>query len=353
MRFSRALMVAAIATAGAACGGGSAARQTRWPGDATVQVVDNADTFGKNLSGLVAEGSGGPDPGTLWAIRNEPAALFRLRFDGTNWVTDDTNAWSAGKALEYPDGKGEPDAEDLTYAGSSANDGIFVVAERDNDDKSVSRNSILRFDPAGQGSTLTATDEWNLTADLPPTDPNVGLEAITWVPDNVLVAQHFFDEHAQHAYDPGEYPHHGTGLFFVGFEANGKIYAYAFNEAANEAGNEAGNDFSRIATIATPFDKIMALQFDRDLNNLWVTCDKSCSGQHAVLRIDSAQGKFTVVNTFERPSEMADYNNEGFAIAPASECIANRKPVYWADDAQDDGHAIRRGTVPCDSPTIR
>jgi len=35
--------------------------------------------------------------------------------------------------------------------------------------------------------------------------------------------------HAGHAYNPGDYPDHGTGLFFVGVEATGQIHAYALD----------------------------------------------------------------------------------------------------------------------------
>lgn len=44
---------------------------------------------------------------------------------------------------------------------------------------------------------------------------------------------------------------------------------------------------------------------------------------------------------------MPNYNNEGFALAGADECVAGSKPVYWSDDANDGGHALRRGTISC------
>ena len=97
--------------------------------------------------------------------------------------------------------------------------------ERDNNNSGVSRNSILRFDPLMAGSTLTATHEWNLTADLPTTGPNLGAEAVSWIPDSFLTGNNFFDASKNHTYDLIEYPGHGTGLFFVGLETNGEIYA--------------------------------------------------------------------------------------------------------------------------------
>jgi len=52
---------------------------------------------------------------------------------------------------------------------------------------------------------------------------------------------------------------------------------------------------------------------------------------------------------FDRPAKMPNINNEGFTIASASECVANRKPVYWADDSETGGHSIRTGNLPCDT----
>ena len=40
---------------------------------------------------------------------------------------------------------------------------------------------------------------------------------------------------------------------------------------------------------------------------------------------------------------MPNLNNEGFAIAPQSECVDGHKPVFWSDDNNTDGHALRSG----------
>jgi len=310
-----------------------------WPGDPAVRTADNLNVFGGNLSGLVYEGSGTAAPGVLWGARNGPGSLFRLVFDGTAWVPDPANGWGSGKALHYPDGTGEPDSEGVTIGGASSASGMYVSAERNNSANSVSRNSILRFDATAAGTSLTATHEWNLTADLPVTGANLGLEAITWVPDTFLVTKGFFDEAKGHAYNPGEYPNHGAGLFLVGLEANGVVYAYALDHV--------GGGFTRVATIASGLAGVMDLQFDRDLNDLWAVCDDTCLGRSAVLRIDPVSGKFGVSFLFDRPGSMPNLNNEGFAIAAATECVGNRKPVFWADDSETSGHAIRSGTLPC------
>lgn len=308
-----------------------------WPGSATIQIVDLLNAFPSNLSGLIYEGSAATT-GVLWGARNGPGGLFRLLFDGTNWVPDTANSWSAGKLLHYPDGTGDPDSEGVTFAGTGSAGGIFISTERNNSNNAVSRIEVLRFDPAATGASLNATHEWNLTADLPVSGANLGAEGITWIPDTFLTSKNFFDEAKNRAYNPTDYPNHGTGIFFIGLESNGNIYAYALDQG--------GTTFTRVATIVTGFPAVMDLQFDRELNDLWAVCDDTCQGRSAVLRMDST-GKFTVARRFERPTGMPNINNEGFAIAPAAQCIAGFKPVFWSDDNDTDGHAIRSGTIAC------
>ena len=71
-----------------------------WAGDA-VSIADDVGVFGTNLSGLAYQPSGTSAPGVLWAVRNNPATLFRLLWDGTNWKPDTANGWGAGKELRY------------------------------------------------------------------------------------------------------------------------------------------------------------------------------------------------------------------------------------------------------------
>ena len=117
------------------------------------------------------------------------------------------------------------------------------------------------------------------------------------------------------------------------------IYAYALDHL--------GGGFTRIAAIASGFPAIMDLQFDRELNNLWAVCDNTCDGRTSVLRVDSTTGRFVITQLFERPTGMPNLNNEGFGFVPLSECNANVRFAFWADDGETNGHAIRRGTLTC------
>lgn len=325
-------------------GGGGGGAALAWPGSDNVTTVDAVNQWTSNLSGLTYEGAAGSSPAVLWAVLNGPGTLYRLLNTGGTWTPDPANGWSAGKALRYPNGTGNPDSEGVTFTAASSG-GIYVATERNNDASTVSKNAILRFDASiGTAATLAATHEWDITADLPAVGANLGIEAITWVPDSFLTSKSFFDETAGHTYVPSEYADHGTGLFFVGVEGNGGIYAYALNHTNNTA--------RRVATIVTGFPGVMGEEFDRDLGYLWAICDDGCNNQAAVLEIDTraasaTRGRWVVNRKLDRPSSMPNINNEGFAIAPASECAGNVKPVFWSDDNNTSTHSLRRAGIPC------
>ncbi|AKU18626.1 hypothetical protein VV02_04105 [Luteipulveratus mongoliensis] len=295
-----------------------------WPGDSSVTVADGSGVFGKNLSGLAFE-----SPDVLWAVKNGPGTLYRLQQDGGTWAPD-----GEGHALHYSDGEGDPDAEGVVATA----DGLFAATERDNGNEDASSQKILRFDPTSSSDSLNATGEWDLTSDLPESDPNTGIEGITWVPDSYLVSHGFRDEHSGAAYDPSAYPNHGSGLYLVGLESNGGVYAYALDLA--------GSGYTRVATVDTGLPAVMELEFEPETGHLWSVCDDTCEGQSKVLDVND-QGAFAVTATYDRPGEMSNYNNEGFAIGPQSMCANGHKPVVWADDDNDDDHALRSGTLPC------
>jgi hypothetical protein len=340
---SGAFATTASATKGAAnaCGTVTPPAQP-WPGTNAVHTVDAATDPG-NLSDLFDEPASGTSPNVLWAIRNAPSVLYRLVWNGSIWTPETVNGWDNGKVLHYPNGSGSPDAEGVTRA-ELASPAVYVSTERDNDAGSVSRLSVLRFDTSNPGIELTATHEWNLTLDLPAVGSNLGLEALTWIPDTFLVARSFFDESAGHLYTPSQYADHGTGLFFVGLEANGMIYAYALDHVTG--------GFHRIATIGSGSAVIKGLAFDRETGYLWVQCGAACANQSTVLVIDTTAasptlGRFKILRQFSKPTTMDNLQNEGVAMAPESQCAGGFKPFFWTDDGATGGHALRADTIPC------
>ena len=314
----------------------------KWPTTTAVTNADKADAFGENMSGLFYQPAAGSQTPVLWAVQNSPSKLYNLTAKGQLFVKSTANDWGSGKTLRYPNGSGAPDAEGVTLAelDSAA---IYVSTERDA--SGSNRFSVLRYDTSAAGTTLKATNEWNLTTDLPRVnDSNLGLEGIAWVPDTHLVSQGFIDDNTHLPYDPANYSGHGTGLFLVGLEYNGQVYAYALNQS--------GSSYVRIASFASGHKEIMDLSFDRDNGILWAYCDDGCDNRSNLLAIDTkagspTKGKFVVRKGYNRPKSMPDTNNEGIAIAPESECANQLKSFFWADDSKKGGHALRRGTVPC------
>jgi LPXTG-motif cell wall-anchored protein len=276
----------------------------------------------------------------MWAVKNK-SHLYRLVKSGALWVPDTTNGWSTGKDIVFPNGGGQPDSEGITVGPDGF---LYITTERDNAASGVPLDSVLRFDPNEAGSTLHPTQQWNLTADLADVinpvkaDSNLGFEGITWVPDTYLTSNEFVDQSTGDAYDPTDYPGHGSGLFLGALEKNGHLYAYALN---------ADGTFHRIASIDTGLPMIQETQWDADAQRVWAVADNSSAGSSTLLKIDAA-GAFVVDRIYNRPTGLPDNNNEGFAIAPSSTCVDGVKEVIRADDGNNGGHSLWSGTIACD-----
>jgi hypothetical protein len=311
---------------------------TPWPGSPTVTTSDDAATFNQDASGLAFDPS---DANTLWVAQNKLGTLWKMTKSGTTWVP--AAGWS--KTPKYNDGSGAPDSEGITVGPDGA---VYLATERDNSNSGVSKNRVLRYDAnAATGSTLNATDEWDINPLLPTLGANLGLEGITWIPDSFLVAGGFIDESTGTTYTPSTYPAHGTGLYAVAVEGTGMLYVLALDQTAavQETAHLVATVDPRLLTNAGP-PSVMDVSYDAEQKRLWAVCDDSCNGTTVLLKLDG--GKFVVDHAYDRPAGMPNLNNEGFAVAPQSTCLAGKKEVIWSDDGDTDGHSLRSGTFPCD-----
>jgi hypothetical protein len=356
---------------------------TPWPDTHNGQAVATADNvdLGQNVSGLYYVGG---DPTTtsddfIWAIQNgssglsganggDPGSLYKLVQDSSGkWGP--APGWESGVPVRYlNDTTGEPDSEGVTAVGGK----VYVASERDNTNDTVSKISVLEVDPnnivaqnGDKDGDLNATREWDLGPDLGPNpgknaetgldpsnpgDANLGIEAVAFVPDSYLTSVGFKDEHTGAPYDPTSYPKHiDGGVFFVGLEKTGKLYGYVFNS---------DDTFTRIATVSTGFQTIQDLLWDPTQNALWATCDNGCQGRSSILRVDTTadghQGTFQVATVYSRPTGATqNLNNEGFTVAPISECINGSRAAYWSDDSDDGGHWLRTASVDCTADTVK
>ena len=265
-----------------------------WPDTHNGQAVNTADNvdLGQNVSGLYYVG-GNPTTTAddyLWAIANgrsglaganigDSGSLYKLVKD-TNGNWGPAVGWEKGVPVRYlNDVTGEPDSEGVT----AVNGQVYVASERDNTNSNVSKISVLEVNPSNIVSQngdadgdLNATHEWDLGSDLGPNpgknaetgldpanpgDANLGIEAVAFVPDSYLTSVGFKDEHTGTAYNPSNYPKHvAGGVFLVGLEKTGKLYAYVFNS---------DNTFTRVATIKTGFQTIQDLLWNAAQHALW------------------------------------------------------------------------------------
>lgn len=315
-----------------------------WPGSQKWFTSDNQCQFdsaisGQDVSGLDIDPS---VPNVMWAVKNK-SHLYRLIKDNDRWIKDPNNGWAEGKQIVFPNGGGQPDSEGITVGPDGY---LYITTERDNENKKVALDSVLRYDPNETGAVLHPTQQWDLTADFadvistaPGPDSNLGFEGITWVPDEVLVAGGFIDESVGSVYDPARYPGHGSGVYFLALEKNGHLYAYTLNNT--------DGGFQRIAAIDTGMPLIAETQWDFDNNRIWAVGDDSVGGSATLLKLNS-EGRFVVDRIYNRPSELANLNLEGFAITPDSTCIDGVKEVIRSDDGNNGGHSLWSGTINCD-----
>jgi hypothetical protein len=309
-----------------------------WPGSepATIDAECAWVTTesGQDLSGLAFDSS---NANVLYAVKNK-SHVWRLLKSGDSWVNDTANGWAQGKDLRFPGGTGLPDTEGITVGPDGA---LYISTERDNAASGVPLDSILRFDPTTSGTTLSATDQWLLTADLGFTDPsdsNLGFEGVAYVPDSFLVGAGFRTD-ADVRYDPADYPGKAVaGLFLGAVEKTGHLIAYALNT---------DHSFARVAEISTGMAGVMDASFDADLGRIWAHCDNTCGNATALLKVDSS-GAFVVDRYYAAPASLPNYNLEGFAVAPVSAAVGGQRQVLWTDDGNRFGHSLWAGTIPVD-----
>lgn len=320
-----------------------------WPGGADVAIVDDVCAFqtstgteGRDLSGLAFD----PDhAGVLWAVKNK-SWLFKLVKSGGKWVPD--SSWSStGKQIRFSGGTGEPDSEGITVGG---NGHLYITSERDNTNNTKPKDTIMEFDPSSTGSTLTPLHQWDMTSQFPQLDTgskddaNLGFEGVAYVPDSWLTANGWTDLKTGAAYNPANYPDHGSGLFFAGLEDDGRLYVYALNTDGS---------LTTFGSVSTGNPTVMDVSYDPGTQRIIAHCDNTCGVSETLLKISG--GAIVKDVTYKKPAVLPTDNLEGFALAPTSTCSGGRREAVWSDDgiygsgsgSQGYGHALYSGTFPC------
>jgi hypothetical protein len=317
-----------------------------WPGADEVTVLDEEPTFLEDSSGLDSQATA--DGTFLWAVDNGTGIFWKLAVAADGSTTFAEGWTKDGKRARFIKDSGEPgaagpDTEGITVAGDGF---VYLASERDNSDKAVNQNVVLKVDPNAPGPDVVATQQWDLTAQLPQVEANLGMEAVEWIADADL-ADALIDDTTGALYDPARYPGHGNGLFFVAVEDTGDVYAFALNADGTAA---------LVATIDPGLGGVMALDYDTALGVLWAVCDDGCDGESAQITLNGTAEPG--IAHFARPAGIVPVskddtlNNEGFATAPAGSWAGGQRPAWWFFDGIPSG-ALRLGTVPsgATSPT--
>lgn len=304
-----------------------------WPGIDEVKVLDETSIFDlKDLSGLDSH------DGWIYGVNNKEGrfVIFKVVNDQVIFAPGFDNK---GKAVKFikdannPKAIG-PDSEGITVDSKGR---VYLAIERDNGEKNINKNMILQVaDPFKDKKEMLADKEWNITNLLPDVGANLGIETIEWVSfDNINGL--LYDQKNNKALDKNDYPNaYANGIFFVGLEANGHVYALVLEEDGKA---------EVISEIETGLGGVMSMDFDLANNVLWANADNDYNNIHNIIQFNGS--KIPKIVHVKVPKDMnIDLNNEGFMIDPeVSE--DGLRPTYWFMDGKNS-KAFRKSAIKAD-----
>ena len=281
-------------------------------GDAEIKPVDLGEDFaGEDMSGIDFDAEG-----NAWVANNDAGKIYQLNHDAAADSYELVGQWDT----EYPQGGGQPDAEGIAVAD---NGDIYLATERNNADDNVSKPSILKFaNPTDKQGTQTALQEWNLSEFTGEIEANGGLEAIEQLEGSIFAA---------------------------GVEETGEVLVVDLSEESPKL----------VQKYDSPFEGVMALDYNTESKQLSVLCDEVCDGASEILEWDGAELSKSDEKIYERPTNLGNFANEGFASKTAEVECDNGGTIpatsyLWVDDSAADGISLRSAQVregECDAPT--
>lgn len=304
-----------------------------WPGIDEVKVLDETSIFDlKDLSGLDSH------DGWIYGVNNKEGrfVIFKVVNDQVIFAPGFDNK---GKAVKFikdannPKAIG-PDSEGITVDSKGR---VYLAVERDNGEKNINKNMILQVaDPFKDKKEMVADKEWNITNLLPDVGANLGIETIEWVSFDNLNGL-LYDQKNNKALDKNDYPNaYANGIFFVGLEANGHVYALVLEEDGKA---------EVISEIETGLGGVMSMDFDLANNVLWANADNDYNNIHNIIQFNGS--KIPKIVHVKAPKDMnIDLNNEGFMIDPeVSE--DGLRATYWFMDGKNS-KAFRKSAIKAD-----
>ncbi|MEE0967492.1 MAG: lamin tail domain-containing protein [Bacilli bacterium] len=301
-----------------------------WDGED--EVIESNLNFLEDSSGLDFHN------GQLYAVDNGTGKFWILDVaeDGT---LSFANGFENGKTVNFINGSNKgPDTEGISVDGDGY---IYLASERDNSNKGVNYNVILKADPNQEGTNLTAMQEWNLTTYLPDVSANMGIEAVEWVSFDDMNGQ-LIDQNTNTPFDSSNYSNAvADGIFFVALEDNGHVYGFVLNTDGTAV---------LISDIDSKLGGAMALDYDTYEDVLWVVADDGYGNLAAKVTFNGTESP-DILHVLPPVDLDITRNNEGFAIASADYTVDGQRPVYRFCDGVTSG-ALTIGKLACDYKDI-
>lgn len=299
-----------------------------WPGLDDIEIVDKEKVFDlQDLSGLDQDGK------WIYGINNKEGrfVVFKLE-DGK--VVFAKGFGPKGKSIAFIKDKDNPKADGPDSEGITVdkNGSIYIAVERDNSDKNVNKNMILEVkDPFQEADRIVADKQWDITDILPDVGANQGIETIEWVGFDNL-SNRLYDQKLNKPFDPNDYKDaYGEGVYFVGVEADGCIYALILKDEGAEI----------ISKISTNLGGVMGMDYDIENNILWALSDDGYDNIHTAIQFNGTNSP-KILNIKAANGMNKKLNNEGFVILNSSK-DQYRKVLYFMDGS--DTNALRLGYI--------
>ena len=304
-----------------------------WPGSEDVTIIDKNKVFDlKDLSGLDTK------DGWLYGVNNKEGRFIIFKVEDDKVVFAD-GFDEKGKAVNFIYDKENPSKLGLDSEGITVDNRgrVYLAAERDNNNKNVNYNTIIQVeDPYKNEKVLVADRQWDITGLLPDVGANLGIETVEWVDFKNLNGL-LYDQKNNQPLDYNTYKDlYAGGIFFVGLEANGHIYALGLKEDGKA---------ELIADIPSGLGGVMGLNYDVENNVLWALSDDGYNNIHTVIQFNGTDQP--TIKHIKAPAQMdKKLNNEGIVIDSNIDENGNRSVYYFMDGVNTS--AFRRASIKAD-----
>ncbi len=290
-----------------------------WPGDSQVTAYDKTTMFLEDSSGLDFRN------GKLYAVDNGTGKFWSLDVNKTNGSLAFSAGYENGKIVRFIKDKSNAAAKGPDTEGISVDEAgnVYFASERDNSNKGVNQNTILRVNNSSLNQKdIVADKEWDITSLLPQVSANRGIEAVEWVSKDSVEGK-LLDQNTNALFSMANYPDAiAEGIFFVALEDNGHVYALILNSDGTA---------KVIQDIDSKIGGAMALDYDEDEGFLYVASDNGYKNLTAKIKLNGTKDR-DIVHLLPPGGLDVNENFEGFALASKDYAVNGKRPVYRFKD---------------------